>query len=393
MDGDLVLVLIIAFVVEGIAYAFYLGWRNVIVGWKTEINRFGTDSSLAAGAFPLPPAQGVTGRELSIKEIVILSFRTYRRYLGSYLGLYLVAGLGFGLLSVAIARFIPYQTFQYSSPLWGLISTPESFLYSLVYTALSSPINAIVDGTGVSIAVGWLSGGRASLRESFSLASGKSWSLISVVLVTGFISDIAGIVPLLGFIPLILFFVVIPVVIIEGRRTLETLSRSRQLVDKRWTMVFEILFIFGLMIIIPVYAIDAFFPLGDPIGTILLSLFTGVSSAFYAVSATAFYYSSVARLSAPPPTTSNPSQVVVRQWVCKNCGTSTVAAFRPGLTAFGGCLKAKRGWLEPTGKHDWEPARMDVRSNQRSHCAYCGKQVGPSDQFCPSCGRALSNAG
>lgn len=381
VTGELSLVLILSFVIEGIAYAFYHGWRSVFRGWKSEIGR-------ARGSAESLPS---LSRELGVMEIAVRSLRLYKDRFAVFLIPFVGFGLAIGLLDLGIQTYLPIQLSQYASPLGGIIEPPSVVIQSVMNTAVLSPINALVDGIGVSIVVGYLDHRNSDLKGSYLVARSKFRQLWYVVILTGVVADLAFIIELAGFIPEIIFFVVIPVVVIEGKPTLGVLKRSWQMVNKRWTAVFELFVVAGLLAGLPFLIITLVTGFEGPIETLTLGLYSGIVSPILICMSTVFYYSSVARLSAPPPGDSVPSsQGIVSLWVCKNCGTSTHTAFTPSPTAFGGCLKSKRGWLESIGKHDWEASPAGSSTSQKRYCANCGNSLGLTDVFCTSCGRSVA---
>ena len=323
-------------------------------------------------------------------EIVVRSLGLYKKNFWVYLIPFVASGLAIGLLNLVVQALLPIQLTQYSSPLSALIESPSVLLQSIVLTALISPINALIDGIGVGITVESLEHGSANLNGGYTVAKSKFRQLLYVVILTELISDLAFSVEFVGLIPEIIFFVVIPIVVIEGKPVLSVLKRSWQLVYKRWIAVFELLIVAGLIAGVPFIIITLVTAFESPAEILASTIYSGLVAPILVCMSTVFYYSSAARLSAPPSAMSAPpSQPGNKLWVCKNCGTTFVMSSMPSQTIFGGCLKAKRGWMQPTGKHDWQVSETDVSSFKGTYCVNCGKPLNPLDEFCSSCGRAV----
>jgi len=109
-----------------------------------------------------------------------------------------------------------------------------------------------------------------------------------------------------GLIIYIMFFLVIPAIMIEDAGALDSLSRSRSLVSNQWLKTFVLALIVGLIIGIPVFILDLIMaPLG-----IYRSLVSSIIIAFVQpiipISLIVYYYSMLAkeeqqRTPPPPP--------------------------------------------------------------------------------------------
>jgi len=316
-------------------------------------------------ASPAPglTAGGVVGRELGIKETVSLSLRLYRRNFASFVVVFVTAGVGYGLIGIAANYLIPLQASNYFSSFSDFIISPSALLQSLIFTAVASPIHALSDGAGTSLAVDTLNQEHADLKQSYRTAMSKLKLLLLVTLLTGFIVDFASIVELVDLIPMILFFVVIPVVIIETNGTWGVISRSRQLVSKRWGKVFELFVVFGVISAVPTFIIFYAFPYQSPTEIMADSIWGGFAAPILVGMTTAFYYSSLARLSAPgSPASTLLVQSSPRLWICQNCGKSIILSAKPKDYAFGGCEKGRKLTFT-VPKHKWVESTTPVQSS------------------------------
>lgn len=96
-------------------------------------------------------------------------------------------------------------------------------------------MNTIAEGVVVKYASVFLEKGEAKLREAFNFTLSKLASLLAAGAITAIlvvIGLILFVVP--GIIMAIMFALVVPVIMIEQMGALESLSRSRGLVSKRW---------------------------------------------------------------------------------------------------------------------------------------------------------------
>lgn len=377
------LVIFTSLVIEGIAFAIYLGWRSVIRGWRTEIGK-------AQGSSEVTESLPSLGRELGTTEIVVQSLRLFKKNFRIYVVPFVASALAIGMLDEVVQAIIPIQMPQNIPPLSGFIESPSALIESVVFIALTSPISALVDGMGVSITVDSLGQEGNGLRRSYAAARSKFRQLWGVVILTGIILDLAASVPLVALIPEIVFFVVVPVVMIEGKPTLSALKRSWQLTKKRWTAVFGLLFASGLITVGPSLVFYYATASQSSIEILVSETYAGLVAPILICMSVVFYYSSKARLNAPSLATSvQQSQHGAKRWICRNCGTSVIMVSTPSQQIFGGCLKAKRGWLESVGKHDWEAMQFEASPNRGNYCPNCGKPLDPLDKFCRSCGHAV----
>jgi len=157
--------------------------------------------------------------------------------------------------------------------------------------------------------------GGGTLRESFSFAMSKLGSLLGAALLTGIlimVGTLLLVVP--GIILAIMFSLVVPAIVIEEKNVFESLDRSRRLVSNRWSDVFVIFLIVGII----VFAVSGTLSLGNFIifrfGTLPLAITTilvSLISPIVPLTSTSLYYSMLARESGsmPPPPPPVPPQV------------------------------------------------------------------------------------
>ncbi|HEY6283931.1 MAG TPA: hypothetical protein VIW22_08410, partial [Nitrososphaerales archaeon] len=157
-------------------------------------------------------------------------------------------------------------------------------------------------GNTVKLASQEIEKGQADLGASFRFAVSKLvwlWALSLIVGVIVFLGVIALFVP--GIILTIMFSLAVPVLLIENKGVLESMGRSRKLVDHRWGKTFVLLLVFGIIALIVSLVIGF---ISAPFG-IASSIVSSILSAFYGplvpIALTVYYYSNAARLSPTPP--------------------------------------------------------------------------------------------
>ena len=299
-------------------------------------------------------ARRIFGRELGVRETIALSLRLYKRNFRDYLLVFVAAGVAIGFLSLVVEFVLPLQQPQVTSSfLSDFITSPRMLLHTLVLTAVLSPINAVTNGMGFSIAVDTLESERANLRQSYESAKSRIRQLWFITILTGFILDFASVIEIIVIIPEIIFLLAIPAVVIENRKGSDPLARSWQLVRKRWGIVFELLIVYGLIAVGPSLVLYLATAYESPIQVLASSIFAGIFAPFLITITTVFYYSSIVRLSEQPsPVSTIPSQAGPKLWVCRNCGAQVVISSPPKDTMFGGCPKGKKVTFT-VPKHDW----------------------------------------
>lgn len=110
---------------------------------------------------------------------------------------------------------------------------------------------------------------------------------------------IALIIP--GIILALMFSLVNPVIMFEGTGILESLSRSRVLVSKRWLKTFGLVLVLGIIVAaVNGVVVVITSPLGF-VSPLVSGILTAFITPIFAIAITLYYYSMKARTAPPQP--------------------------------------------------------------------------------------------
>jgi hypothetical protein len=247
-------------------------------------------------------------RELSVGEIITMTFGVYSEKFTQYLIPFLIAGAITGILSMAISAVITIPATLSST------ATPEEILawlpgylaavlaLAIVTGIIGWIISQITQGIGVKFTADKLEKGKADLLTSFNFTMSKLLSLLAVSIITG-ILIIVGMIALIipGIILAIMFSLVVPVIIIENTGALESLSRSRLLVSHRWLKTFGLLLLLYIIIgIVGVLVGVISIPFGVA-ATLVSSILAAFIQPILPIAVTLYYYSMIARATPQEP--------------------------------------------------------------------------------------------
>jgi hypothetical protein len=252
-------------------------------------------------------------RELSIEETLAYTFDIYSRNFIIFFIPFLIASLISGILTVPILSYMSkISKIDFTGPpdvvwsqLWNFISSLIVLVFIL--GIISWIIGDVISGVCVKCASDLIQKGKASFGESFNFTAYKLPSLLIATLITGILTALGFLALILpGIIIYIMFFLVIPAIMIENIGALDSLSRSRRLVNKRWVKTFVLALIVALIISVPVFILNLIMaPLGI-YRSLVGSVITSFVQPIIPISLTAYYYSMLAkeeqqRIPPPPP--------------------------------------------------------------------------------------------
>ncbi|MEM2936944.1 MAG: hypothetical protein QXJ63_00160 [Candidatus Bathyarchaeia archaeon] len=227
---------------------------------------------------------------------------------------FLITALLYGSLGIIFENFVTTVTANIPAP-GAPVEEIQNWFWSFILTFLAIAsvmgiiswiIGTVVNGVCVKCAADVIERGKAVLGEALNYAVYKIFSLLAAALVTAILIGlgfIALIVP--GIILLVMFSLVVPAIIIEDIGALESLSRSRRLVSRRWLKTFILLLIVYLAVLFTSYVGRL---IGQPLGLFNV-IVSNVTAAFVQpiipISITVYYYAMLAkeaqRVPPPPP--------------------------------------------------------------------------------------------
>ena len=250
-------------------------------------------------------------RELSIEEILSLTFNLYFKNFNIFFIPFLIASIISALLNFPMLSYAQeIQKMDFTGPPDIVLNELLNILLTLIAIAfitaiISWIIGSIVSGVIIKSASDIIEKGETSLSNSFNFAVSKLPSILVASLIVGILTMlglIALIIP--GIIISIMFYLVIPTIIIEEKGAFDSLSRSRKLVSNRWLKTFALALIIGIIIAVLAILVSLILaPLGlysSLASTIIISVIEPISP----ISSTFYYYSMRAKEKSekiPPP--------------------------------------------------------------------------------------------
>jgi len=264
-------------------------------------------------------------QELSVEEILRRSFHLYEvKFIQFFLPFIIVASVDTAfssLVNIYIRLTQPLTLATLTQYLAGLVTI---FILSSVVTWVSSTIaNAIV----VKYSSDLFEKGDAKLQAILYFTLSRLISLLGAGIATG-ILIILGLICLIapGIILAIMFSLVVPVIVIEQIGALDSLGRSKRLVNERWGKTFVLLFIINIAIIFLGWVVSSITSPFGLIGTLVSNVITALIRPISPIAITFLYYSMIAKeakLAAPSPLQSSyplPQFAPQTKKYCISCG-------------------------------------------------------------------------
>ncbi|TET65352.1 hypothetical protein E3J49_01925 [Candidatus Bathyarchaeota archaeon] len=250
--------------------------------------------------------------ELSVGEILSLTFNLYLSKFWQFFLPFLVAGIIMGLSTYAITSSFPLPaqpspTVSYEELVeWLFAFFSVTITIGVLSGLVSWIVGAITVGVVIKCASDQIEKGTSNLGVSFDFAISKLPSLLVAQLVAGILT-LVGLVLFVvpGIIIAIMFSLIIPAIIAEQRGAFESLGRSRRLVSNRWLKIFALLLVLGIIVgivtgvaMMLAMPFNTSYPVISPLITNVISAFV---SPIYPIAITCLYYAMVAREIPPPP--------------------------------------------------------------------------------------------
>jgi hypothetical protein len=259
-------------------------------------------------------------RELSIEEIVSLTFNLYRSKFWQFFLPFLISAIITGITTYAITSFFPIPTppdlpaspsttfIQEELLPWFLELLSKVIMIGIFSGLVLWIVGTTVTSIVIKNASDQIEKGSSNLNVSFNFAISKLPSLLAAQFIAGILILLGlflFIVP--GIIVAIMLSLVLPTIIIEQKGAFESLGRSKNLVNNRWMKTFLLGLILGIIVLI-VNSAATF--LAGPLSTIhpianslTASIIAAFVSPIYPIAITYLYYAMAAREKPPPPPT------------------------------------------------------------------------------------------
>lgn len=250
-------------------------------------------------------------RELSIGEIMSLTFKLYTSEFLPFFLPFLIAGAITGLFGyvVYLSFPLPHSPTIYTSEelmrwFFALVST--LIVIGFLTGLLTWVLGTLTTGIAVKHASDNIEKGSAKLDVSLNSALIQLPSLLVAQLVVGILTVIGTLLFLVpGIIIAVMFWLTIPTIIIEQKGAFESLGRSKKLVNNRWLKTFTLLLIIGIILIIVVGVVRVLtMPLSSTypnIEILLTSIMSSLIAPISPIATTYLYYAMTAREIPPPP--------------------------------------------------------------------------------------------
>jgi hypothetical protein len=287
----------------------------------------------------MQPEQGIN-RELTFGEIFSKTFDLFRRDFGKYFVLFAVVEVVINVLNALLSHVFVIHTLPSSPTAQQVVSYFGAFaplaLLTFVLTIVFFPI---AQGSAIKMASEQVETGKTDLGAMVRFTASKLlsiWALsiiVGIIVVLGFI---ALIIP--GIILAIMFALSFPVLLIEGKGVLDSMSRSRALVSNRWLKTFAVFLVLAIIVGIAsaiASLISGVFGIASPVVSGLLA---GLYDPLFPILLAVYFYSNRARLAQsqmPPPSPPPPAPAAGGVKYCPKCGTQLAAnaAFCPSCGA------------------------------------------------------------
>ncbi|MCL4436448.1 MAG: hypothetical protein M1503_03450 [Thaumarchaeota archaeon] len=235
--------------------------------------------------------------ERTVGEMMSNVFSIYSSHFAEVAIPFILAGLVSGFFSYTTYTLIPVNEIAsggYPAPSVIMDSIGRLILSVFFFALVSMVVFMISGGMVVKYTSDIIETGKGSVQQSFDETIARFPSLIAVSLITSLLIGVGFILLIApGVILAIIFSLTIPVVMIEKRGALESLSRSQRLIDGHWKKTFGLLLMVGVLTGIASLLSVIFSP--PPLGIILGTAVGSIIDPLYFIAITVLYHSMVIR--------------------------------------------------------------------------------------------------
>jgi len=276
--------------------------------------------------------QGIT-RELSLGEVISMTFNLYRRDFLKYFLLFLVvdAITGVGLLlavrGVDLAALPSHPTAGQFSSWWS--SALGGFAYFALVIILALVLAAFVDVVTIRMASDVIEGREAGLGSALKFGASKLIFVFILILVVGIVVGLGSILIIPGIILAIMFSLTVPALVIDNSGIVGSLGRSRELVGHRWLKTFATFLVLFLIVFVIEVVVSVVSLAFDGASVVVSSALGAFAAPLIPIALTVYFYSNRARIAPPQagqgPTGYGPPPQSGMKF-CPNCGTQLLAS-------------------------------------------------------------------
>jgi len=278
--------------------------------------------------------QGIR-RELSLGEVISKTFEVYHQDFVKYFVLFAVVEVIIGIVTALAEHAFVLPTLPSNATQQEVFKWLPRFFGALVPLVASIFVVTVVffpiaQGSAIRLASDRVGKREADLMAAIRFAASKLvwiWVLSILVGISVILGFIALIIP--GIILAIMFSLSFPVLLIENRGVLESMSRSRRLVSQRWLKTFATYLVLAIILAVAAAIVSA---ISSPFG-VAGPVVNGILSAFYQplfpILLAVYYYSNLARITLPPGGQMPSSPAVTTEAgvkFCPNCGTQLASS-------------------------------------------------------------------
>jgi hypothetical protein len=246
--------------------------------------------------------------ELSIEETISLTLRLYLNNFGTFFIPYLIFSIISALLSLPILTYMQEITKITGPPevVWPKLLNLLLTLMVLAFIVgiISWIIGTVVSGVLIKSASDIIENGKASLSSSFKFIVSKLSSILVASLIVGILTMLGLLLLIIpGIIIAIMFYLVIPVIVVEQKGAFESLTRSRALVSNRWLKTFALSLIVGLITGALAFVVNLILAPFGMYSVLASTIISSVIAPIFPISSTFYYYSMRAKeeMKIPPP--------------------------------------------------------------------------------------------
>lgn len=256
------------------------------------------------------------GEEASATAIVGRALNLYGSSIASFITPFIASGIVHSILVWYLDQLVPANLSPTDYVDWATSNLATLIAVLAIFGLVEWMVNVVASGMVVKAAANLLVGDAASLKESAYHTVSKLPALLTAGLLTGLLT-IAGLILFVipGILFIIMFSFVTPAIILEGKGSMESLRRSRELVRHRRGTTFAVQFLTLMISVTLTWLVGGFdIPLG-PVTPLIPLIVSALVQPINPIALTVLFHS--AKVQETPPATRIPRGVI---GFCSQCG-------------------------------------------------------------------------